>query len=257
VRPLLPFTLPLFLLLLLALWWSGPSSRPAPGRLVFSDEFDDGVVDEAKWDFEYPRHGDMAHSNWDNGEAQWYKRENVTEVGGRLLLIARRERTVSPESGRAFGYSSGLIQSKPSFSFRYGYMEARMRLPKGSGLWPAFWTWPSNEQWPPEIDVMEFYGDNPTLTHQTYHYAGGSSGSEAAAEDWTSGWHTFAVDWRPDGLDWYVDRRRVKSAAKAPAVDMYLIANLAICSPKRCAAPDSSTRLPAALRVDYVRVWKR
>ena len=247
-------------------WVSDAASTPAkPGSagppngsstLVFSDEFNDGALDESKWDWKYPRSGDMTYSNWNNGEAQWYKRANITEGNGQLELTAKREQTVSPYSGRVFDYSSGLIQSKPSFNFRYGYMEARMWLPKGSGFWPAFWTWPSNEQWPPEIDVMEFYGDNVERTYQTYHGSGSSTGSFTSSPDWTTGWHTFGVDWRPDGLTWYIDGQAVKSTSGSPSLDMYLIANLAIANGKGAPAPNAATPFPSPLRIDYIRVWK-
>src|SRR5215211_7264438 len=95
------------------------SAGPPNGSstLVFSDEFNDGALDESKWDWKYPRSGDMTFSNLNNGEAQWYKRANITEANGQLELTAKREQTVSPYSGRVFDYSSGLIQSKPSFNF--------------------------------------------------------------------------------------------------------------------------------------------
>ncbi|MGI8805036.1 MAG: glycoside hydrolase family 16 protein, partial [Thermoleophilaceae bacterium] len=111
----------------------GEVNEPAggPWRLAFRDEFNDAELNTTKWDWKYPRSGDMIHSNWGNGEAQWYRRENLREANGCLRLVAKRERTVSPYSGETFDYTSGLIQSKPSFNFRYGYMEARMRLPSG------------------------------------------------------------------------------------------------------------------------------
>ena len=239
---------------------SSPDPQPPPGgpwTLAFNDEFSDGALDEGKWATNYARSGDMMFSNSGNGEAQWYKRNNVVEVDGQLKLVAKREQTTSPCSGRSFDYSSGMVTSKKSFNFQQGYMEARMWLPKGSGFWPAFWTWPSNEQWPPEIDVMEFYGDNPGLTYHTNHFAGGSSGTTASSPDWTAGWHTFAVDWEAGRLRWFVDGNLVKTDTNSPAMNMYLIANLAICRSDRCPAPNGSTPFPSELKIDYMRVWKR
>lgn len=239
-----------------------PSGNPepppgGPWTVAFSDEFNDTAFDTTKWDYKYPRSGDMAYSNWNNGEAQWYKRENITEGGGYLSLTAKRESTTSPSSGRTFDHSSGLIQSKPSFNFQHGYMEARMKLPKGSGFWPAFWTWSSNEQWPPEIDAMEFYGDNTSLLDQTYHGPDGSDGSRISNADWTADWHTFAVDWEPGRLTWYVDGVATKTLSEAPALKMYLIANLAVANGTRAPAPNSSTPLPSSMKIDYIRAWKR
>jgi beta-glucanase (GH16 family) len=238
------------------------ASAWAPGQasawtLAFRDEFNDTALDSTKWDTKYPRSGDMVYSNWTNGEAQWYKRANISEGGGSLRLTAKREKTTSPYSGRTFNYTSGLVHSKPAFNFRYGKMAARMKLPKGSGFWPAFWTWPSNEQWPPETDAMEFYGDNARLIYQTYHGHNGANGSSVRHTDWTAGWHTFTVDWQPGRLTWYVDGLATKTVTEAPSLNMYLIANLAIANGARAPAPNASTRFPSSLKIDYIRVWKR
>ena len=254
--------------------WHTPTQRAADARgqqapsrrdwdLSFSDEFNEATLDTAKWDWKYPRSGEMAYSNWDNGEAQWYRRENLSQRNGVLELTARRENTVSPETGRTFPVTSGLVHSKPSFNFRYGYMETRMWLPKGSGFWPAFWTWSTNEQWPPEIDAMEFYGDRPGQVRLTYHGTGGlalrprGDGTKVSSPDWTTGWHTFAVNWEPGRLTWYVDGVARKTVEESPSTKMYLIANLAISNGERAPAPDSGTPFPSALKVDYIRVWQR
>jgi len=116
-----------------------------------------------------------------------------------------------------------------------------MKLPKGSGFWPAFWTWLTSEQWPPEIDAMEFYGDNTSLLYQTYHGPNGSDGSRVSNADWTADYHTFAVDWEPGRLTWYVDGVATKTLNEAPALNMYLIASLAVANGARAPAPDAST----------------
>ena len=101
----------------------GPASS---WRLLFQDGFNDNTLNTNRWATRYARGGDMANSNIPNGELQWYKRRNVVEGGGVLRLIAKRERTVSPNTGQVFNYSSGMITSKPSLNFRYGYLEARV-----------------------------------------------------------------------------------------------------------------------------------
>jgi beta-glucanase (GH16 family) len=244
----------------------GRDGKPPPGpgwELAFSDDFDDSSFDTTKWSSKYPRSGDMSSSNWDNGEAQWYRRQNISQHDGSLRLTAKREDTTGPETGRTFRYTSGLIHSKPSFNFRYGYMEARMWLPKGSGFWPAFWTWPTSEGWPPEIDAMEFYGDRPGEVRLTYHGRRGAAsashgdGTKISSPDWTTGWHTFAVNWEPGRLTWYVDGVAQKIVDQSPSEKMYLIANLAIANGERAPAPEPDTPLPSALKVDYIRVWER
>src|SRR5215210_5353936 len=116
------------LALALAAAYAWAPSEALAWTLAFRDEFNDTALDTTKWDTKYPRSGDMAYSNWNNGEAQWYKAANISEGGGSLRLSAEREKTTSPYSGRTFNYASGLIQSKPAFNFRYGKMVARMKL---------------------------------------------------------------------------------------------------------------------------------
>jgi beta-glucanase (GH16 family) len=235
-----------------------PTPTPPPGaawRLAFHDEFDGAALDTSKWATCYPRPGDMSCSNTGNGEAQWYKPGNVSVAAGSAQLEARREVTTSPTTGQKFQYSSGLIQSKPSFNFTYGYMETRMRLPKGSGFWPAFWTWPTSENWPPEIDAMEFYGDNPQLVYQTYHGACGTQ-QRPSATDWTTGWHTFAADWEPGSVKFYVDGSLRMTTTCSPTANMYLIANLAVANGVNAPAPTASTAFPSSLAIDYIRVWQ-
>jgi beta-glucanase (GH16 family) len=230
---------------------------PPHGRLVFHDEFDGRALDERKWDWKYPRPGERAYANPANGEAQWYRRENVSEGNGVLTLTARRERTVSPFSGRVFEYTSGLVQSKPSFSFERGYVEARVRLPSGSGMWPAVWTWPRSEQWPPEIDLMELHGNDPEVLRLTYHGPGQEdSATKVYGSDWSGGWHTVGLEWRRRRLTWYVDGRAERTLPQAPRVPMYLIANLAVSNGEEAPPPTADTRFPASFEVDYVRVWR-
>ena len=116
-----------------------PPPAPGPWGLAFSDDFNGSALNTSRWATQYARTGDLAYSNRANGEIQWYKRSNVTVGGGVLRLTARRERTVSPYSHQTFNYSSGMVTSKPSLNFRYGYIESRVKLPKGAGLWPSFW----------------------------------------------------------------------------------------------------------------------
>jgi beta-glucanase (GH16 family) len=232
---------------------------PPPGgpwTLAFHDEFDGSSLDTTKWDVKYPRPGDQAYSNVGNGEAQWYQAQNLVVRDGLLSMVAQKQDVTSPISGQLFHYTSGMIQSKPSFNFRYGYMEAKMWVPKGSGFWPAFWTWPQNEQWPPEIDVMEFYGDNPTKVYCTFHGPNGADGTSVDKPDWTTGWHVFAVDWEPNRIEWLIDGVSIKTINTSASLNMYLIANLAIADGSGAPAPDASTRFPSSLEVDYIRVWQ-
>jgi beta-glucanase (GH16 family) len=152
-----------------------------------------------------------------------------------------------------------MVTSKPSLNFLYGYFEARVRVPRGAGFWPAFWTWPSNPAFnSPEIDVMEFFGDNPRSTYHVYHYKnGGATQKILHWTDWTAKWHTIGVDWAPGRQTWYVDGVRRWTVYDNADRAMYLIANLAIAGPRIAPPPNSSTRFPSSYLVDYIRLWKR
>lgn len=188
---------------------------------------------------------------------------------GALRLQARREQAVA-WNGNTYNYTSGMVstggrkyETQPGFVFTYGYVEARVKVPAGQGLWPAVWLLPANYQWPPEIDVMEILGDEPDLTHMHYHYlrpdgTHADVGSTWRGPDFSAGWHTFAVDWRPDALVWYVDgveRARLSDPAAITSEPSYLLLNLAV-GGDWPGAPDQTTVLPADYLVDHVRIWQ-
>ena len=95
----------------------------------------------------------------------------------------------------------------PAFAFTYGYAEARLRAPKGKGLWPAFWLLPVSYDSRPEIDAMEILGDSTSVQHMNFHYlkpdgSRGDAGLTWSGPDFSAGWHTFGVDWEPSAIVW-------------------------------------------------------
>ncbi len=146
--------------------------------------------------------------------------------------------------------------------FTYGYMEARMKMPKGKGFWPAFWTLPWPIAWPPEHDVVEVLGDRINVAEFHYHYndaagAKRSYGKAYTGLDLSADFHTYGLDWQPGLCIWYLDgveRARFASdrMSKQP---MYLLLNLAV-GGNWPGSPDANTRFPNALEIDYVRVYK-
>jgi len=166
-------------------------------------------------------------------------------------------------------YLSGIITSNESFNLTHGYVESRLKLSKGKGLWPAFWA--LNKHYvedSPEIDVVEFLGHDPNTVYHTYHYfepqndwAKISTPSyESNGPDWTLDFHTFGMAWSPKEIVWYVDgveAKRITSAQyKMPKQSMYLLANLAV-GGVWPGSPDSSTPFPAEYEIDYIRAYKR
>jgi beta-glucanase (GH16 family) len=240
---------------------------------TFGDEFNGVVLDATRWTSCYWWVAGGGCTNSGNGEQQWYTPANVIESDGTLKLRAQKETTLAPD-GKTYDYTSGMISSgrdtsllstPPKFQFRYGYMEMRAKLPAGTGFWPAFWTLPSSQGWPPEIDAMEARGDRPndvnvgvynkTSTGATVH---GSVWINGLA-DYTAGFHTFAVDWEPASLDYYVDdvlRIRVTDPARIPTEPMYVLANLAV-GGSWPGSPDASTPFPSDMQIDWIHVFER
>ncbi|HYD29660.1 MAG TPA: glycoside hydrolase family 16 protein, partial [Azospirillaceae bacterium] len=197
-------------------------------RLVFADEFAGTTLDQTKWTTGYWWDGPDGSSNYGNQELEWYVRDEVLVTGGLLRLRARRR----PLNG--YGYTSGMVSSEDRFGFQYGYAEAMVRVPKGKGLWPAFWLAAEDRRWPPEIDVFEILGDTPSKAYMNYHWKqpdGSNKGGGIVSwtgPDFSAGFHRFGVLWEPGQLVWYVDGvERHRATLNVSAETMYLIANLA------------------------------
>ncbi|MFF8386526.1 ricin-type beta-trefoil lectin domain protein [Streptomyces kanasensis] len=249
------------------------ASAPAPAAVTFSDDFDGAAgsaVDGAKWQIET---GD----NVDNHERQYYtagNRNAALDGRGNLVITARRENPGNHQCwyGRC-EYTSARLNTAGRFTTTYGRVEARMKVPRGQGMWPAFWMlgndigqvgWPASG----EIDVMENVGFEPSTVHGTLHGPGysGSGGIGAGytlpgGQAFADAFHTFAVDWSPGAVTWSVDgtvyQRRTPAdlGGRQWVFDkpFFLILNLAV-GGYWPGDPDGSTVFPQQLLVDYVRV---
>jgi Beta-glucanase/Beta-glucan synthetase len=225
-------------------------------KSIFDDEFNGQSLDTTKW---MPCYHSGNCTNSGNGEQEWYFPDNVSVNNGILTLSAEKKTFTGPD-GKTYHYASGMISSV-NFSFTYGYVEMRAKIAAGKGMWSAFWTLPTDGSWPPEIDVQETLGRDPTVAHMRYHY--GTSNSQVRADwqgpDFSAGWHTFAIDWEPDAVTWYIDgvaRGQDTNAATVTNKPMYLLANLAVGAPWP-GVPDATTVFPAKYEIDYIRVWQR
>tara|TARA_R110002073_G_scaffold297764_1_gene464075 strand:- start:1315 stop:2178 length:864 start_codon:yes stop_codon:yes gene_type:complete len=236
-------------------------------QLVMADEFSaDGAPDSTKWNYEIGT-GD---NGWGNNELQYYtdRSENITVQNGILIITAKEE------DFNGSSYTSARITTNGLFEQKYGRFEARMRLPSGQGIWPAFWLLGANcDQvvWPQcgEIDIMEFRGQEPTTIHGTVHgpgysAAGGITKSYTLENDrFDTGFHVFGIEWGPDYINYYVDDVLYNQITPADVTGewvfnqpFYIIINLAV-GGSFVGSPNSETTYPQNLLVDYVRVYKK
>lgn len=248
----------------------GDSKNPKPvgqsgsWNLIFRDEFNGSDLNSKVWHtcFWWASTTCTIESN---REQELYNAGDVIVQDGKLRLRAQK-RNMTAWNGKTYNYTSGLVitggrkgQKAPGFTFKYGYAEARVKVPAGKGLWPAFWLLPVDYESRPEIDVMEILGHEPWVQHMNYHYPGGDKGSSWSGPDFSKDWHTFAIDWTPSAIVWYVDgveRYRFTDKSHISNEPEYLLLNLAV-GGNWPGSPNSSTRFPAYFDVDYVRVWQR
>ena len=175
--------------------------------------------------------------------------------GGHLDITADRAPQEIRDKIWNYPYTSGLITTQLSFAQLYGVFEIRARLPKGRGLWPAFWLLPKDLSWPPEIDIMESVGD-PSKVYFTLHSSAAKDpGLEVPISP--DGFHTFAVSWDARTVAWFVDGREAKRLPTPPDMHkpMYMLANLAL-GGDWAGSPDASTPFPAKLSIDYIRAYR-
>jgi serralysin len=204
-----------------------------------------------------------------NGEQEWYINATYaptasvqpwTVNNGIMTLTAAPASAAIQPLINGYQYTSGAITTSQSFSQTYGYFEMRAQLPAGQGLWPAFWLLPENGSWPPEIDVMEMLGNDPSVYYTSVHSGTAANeinaGQADAVPNTSTGYHTYGVDWEPDFITYYFDGQQVyKTATPSDMnVPMYMIANLAVGGywPGNV---DGTTPLPANMNIDFIRAY--
>ncbi len=236
-----------------------PVGQTGNWQLIFSDEFSGTSLDSSKWIPCYP-YWDGQGCNHGDAELQWYQPQNITFSGGIMNLIGKKE-SKQASNGKTYEYTAGMVSSAGKFTETYYYMEMRAKSPKGKGYWPAFWTLPADETWPPEIDVMEILGHEPNVAHTTYHWIDGGhqeKGQANTGADLSADYHVYAADWRADAIIWYIDGKEVyryTDVSKITNKPMYMLVNLAI-GGQWPGNPDTSTTFPQNFDIDYVRAWK-
>lgn len=247
--------------------------------LVWSDEFNGpgaSGVDAAKWTAE------TGGGGWGNQELEYYTDATKNAyLDGHGSLVIKAIREVLPQKLRCWygpcQYTSARLVTRNKFSQTAGRFEARLKIPSGQGLWPAFWMLGSNIDtvtWPAcgEIDVMENIGREPSIVHGTIHgpgYSGaagiGAAYTLAGGQRFADNFHVFAVEWEPNLLRWYVDGQlyETRTPADLPAGTrwaydhpFFIILNVAV-GGGWPGNPDATTLFPQTMLIDYVRVYRR
>jgi beta-glucanase (GH16 family) len=256
-----------------------PDPGPAGWNLVWSDEFDDPEdtpPNPAHWTHEIGDGTANGIPGWGNSELEYYtdSTENAATDGlGNLVITAREADGSLPCYYGPCEYTSARLISQYKAEFAYGRIEARIQVPQGAGLWPAFWSlgtdigevgWPQTG----EIDIMEFVGRQPNEIFGTIHgpgYSGGQSFGNVYdfGEPVYNEYHTFAIEWEPDLITWYVDGMLYHQADPADVAPnewvfnhpFFIIMNVAIGGNfGGPVGPD--TTFPQTMKVDYLRVFQ-
>jgi beta-glucanase (GH16 family) len=243
-------------------------------NLVLSDEFDtDNKINADIWTFDIG----TGSNGWGNNEEQFYtnRLENVSVQNGILIIKALKEDYNGSE------YTSSKILTKGLKEQAYGRFEARIQLPTGQGMWPAFWLLGANcgdgtadtQVWPNcgEIDIMEYRGQDPTVVHGSVHgpgYAAGTAITKSYAlenDRFDTGFHVFGIEWAPEYINYYVDDVLYNQITRQQVEEkgtwvfdqpFYIIINLAV-GGNFVGAPNEQTVFPQTMLIDYVRVYNK
>jgi len=245
----------------------GSSSEGSSSELslVWEDNFDGAAEqspESASWVFDIG-------TDWGNNQLE-YDTDRPTNVStdgqGNLLIIAREE------SFQGSNYTSGRITTQNKFTKKFGRIEARIQLPWGQGIWPAFWLLGESFEtvgWPQcgEIDIMEYRGQEPSTIHGTVHGPGYSGGNgftkryDLPNSRFDTGFHVFAIEWSEISIDWYVDDKIYHTVSPSDLngawvfnQPFFIILNLAV-GGGYVGPPNSSTVFPQTMIIDWVRVY--
>ncbi|RTQ48981.1 carbohydrate-binding protein [Hymenobacter gummosus] len=252
------------------------TARAQCNQLVWQDEFN-VAGDLSKWRV-YEGDGCAENlCNFGNAELQAYKAANAVVAGGNLTITTRYE--PATVGGRSYNYTSAKLYSKTAAgalqTFKYGRIEASIKIPSAQGVWPAFWMLPDPSNWPStgEIDIMEAKHKNPTSVAGTIHYDDNGwhfTGRETTGTvDLSTGFHTYAVEWSPNQIKWFIDNTLFNTASPKTTSggawpfndgNFYLMLNSAVGGPGTgftgLGLNPNPADYPTTMQVDFVRVYR-
>ena len=262
------------------------SDTKSKWKLVWGDEFDyKGLPDAKKWGYE---EGFVR-----NQEMQFYMKaclKNSRVEDGRLIIEGHKERMPNPKVGKGWAdwqkqrkfidYTAASLVTQDTFSFTYGRVEVRAKMPRGKGMWPAIWTLGTNKTkvgWPRcgEIDIMEYVGKQPHTLHGTTHFGDPNKEGKGRAVHKSAGkgtiriqnpwddFHVYALEWDEKQIRWFVDGKQftqLKTDVAGKGADNpfrkphFLLINLAIGG--SWGGPIDDSVLPQKYEIDYVRIFE-
>lgn len=260
------------LLLVSLLFAPGFAQAQECPAILWQDEFDGASLDLTKWSYQLGDGCSIGVCGWGNNEEQTYREQNVAVSGGTLKITARKEQVQGKQ------YTSARIRTQGKGDWKFGRFEARIKMTRGQGIWPAFWMLPTDEVyggWPRsgEIDIMENVGHEPRTVHGTIHFGDPSPNNKMSGASYTrleseeafsDGFHEFAVEREAGTIRWFVDDILFASKTAADTSPylwpfderFHFLLNLAV-GGNWPGSPDATTVFPQTLEVDYVRVYDR
>ena len=230
-------------------------------KLIWSDEFNEVSISKTNWVY------DIGGNGWGNNELECYtnRPDNSKIEKGNLLIIAKKE------SFNGKSYTSARLKTEGLQNFTYGKIEARMKVPIGQGMWPAFWMLGKNiatANWPKcgEIDIMELIGNTPSIIYGTAHWNNNGHVSRGnsftlSGGKFSSGFHVFSLRWTPNRLIWLVDNQQYSNLSRSEIsafpfdLPQFFIFNVAV-GGNWPGVPDQTTVFPQNMIVDYIRVYQ-
>jgi beta-glucanase (GH16 family) len=271
------FTLPFLFLAGCGAFHDRPKPQPLSGwTLTWNDEFstpDGSSPDPKKWTY------DLGGKGWGNHELESYanRPENAHIEKGNLVITAQKE-SYTGADGIPRDYTSARLKTQGLFTQTYGRIEARIKIPAGQGMWPAFWMLGediSTAGWPKcgEIDIMENIGKEPDKVHGSLHGPSTTARTSdltsiftlPAGQNFADDFHLYAVEWSPDTVRFFIDANLYATFRQSdwPAGGkwvfdhpFFIILNLAV-GGDWPGPPDASTKFPQSMLVDYVRVYTK
>jgi len=232
------------------------SAQAQTYQQVWADEFNGTAVNTANWAFE------TGGGGWGNNEKQYYQASNATVANGELVITARKQAV------GGMPYTSARLKTQGLKQFTYGRMEARIKVPLGQGLWPAFWMLGSNissVSWPycGEIDIMEQINADSRCYGTAHWDSNGHAQYGQSTAMSANTYHVYSVEWTPDYIRWFVDGAKYNEMTITNGTGgteefqrpFFLLLNLAVAGDWPGQTVDES-KLPATMNVDYVRVYQ-